>query len=109
GKLQLKWWQILWRKLIGGILVIGTGLFLGPEGPSLQLGSSIGQGLGEKLKQNKYNQRVLLATGAASGLSASFGAPLSRALFVFEEFFHNSSPRVWRNALFGAFAVIFMV
>lgn len=37
GKLQLKWWQILWRKLIGGILVIGTGLFLGPEGPSLQL------------------------------------------------------------------------
>ena len=25
GKLQLKWWQILWRKLIGGILVIGTG------------------------------------------------------------------------------------
>lgn len=109
GKLQLKWWQILWRKLIGGILVIGTGLFLGPEGPSLQLGSSIGQGLGEKLKQNKYNQRVLLATGAASGLSAAFGAPLSGALFVLEEIFHNFSPRVWMNALVGAIAANFMV
>ena len=38
GKLSLQWFPILWRKLIGGILVIGTGLFLGPEGPSLQLG-----------------------------------------------------------------------
>ena len=109
GKLQLKWWQILWRKLIGGILVIGTGLFLGPEGPSLQLGSSIGQGVGEKLKQSKYNQRVLLATGAASGLSAAFGAPLSGALFVLEEIFHNFSPRVWMNSLVGAIAANFMV
>lgn len=109
GKLQLKWWQILWRKLIGGIVVIGTGLFLGPEGPSLQLGSSIGQGVGEKLKQSKYNQRVLLATGAASGLSAAFGAPLSGALFVLEEIFHNFSPRVWMNSLVGAIAANFMV
>ena len=92
-----------------GILVIGTGLFLGPEGPSLQLGSSIGQGVGEKLKQSKYNQRVLLATGAASGLSAAFGAPLSGALFVLEEIFHNFSPRVWMNSLVGAIAANFMV
>ena len=82
GKLSVKWFPILWRKLIGGILVIGTGLFLGPEGPSLQLGSSIGQGVGEGFKQTKTNSRVLLATGAASGLSAAFGAPLSGALFV---------------------------
>ncbi len=77
GKLTLQWFPILWRKLIGGILVIGTGLFLGPEGPSLQLGSTIGQGVGEGFKQNKLNTRVLLATGASSGLSAAFGAPLS--------------------------------
>ena len=94
GKLSVKWFPILWRKLIGGILVIGTGLFLGPEGPSLQLGSSIGQGVGEGFNQTKTNSRVLLATGAASGLSAAFGAPLSGPLFVLEEVFHNFSPRV---------------
>lgn len=109
GKLSVKWFPILWRKLIGGILVIGTGLFLGPEGPSLQLGSSIGQGVGEGFKQTKTNQRALLATGAASGLSAAFGAPLSGALFVLEEVFHNFSPRVWMNALAGAIASNFVV
>ena len=109
GKLTLQWFPILWRKLIGGILVIGTGLFLGPEGPSLQLGSTIGQGVGEGFKQNKLNTRVLLATGASSGLSAAFGAPLSGALFVLEEVFHNFSPLVWMNALAGALASNFVV
>ena len=109
GKLSLQWFPILWRKLIGGILVIGTGLFLGPEGPSLQLGSTIGQGVGQGFKQNKLNSRILLATGAASGLSAAFGAPLSGALFVLEEVFHNFSPLVWMNALAGAIASNFVV
>lgn len=109
GKLHLPWWSILWRKLIGGILVIGTGLFLGPEGPSLQLGSSIGQGVAQGFKQSRSNTRVLLATGAASGLSAAFGAPLSGALFVLEEVFHNFAPRVWMNALVGAIASNFVV
>lgn len=109
GKLHLPWWSILWRKLIGGVLVIGTGLFLGPEGPSLQLGSSIGQGVAQGFKQNRANTRVLLATGAASGLSAAFGAPLSGALFVLEEVFHNFAPRVWMNALVGAIASDFVV
>ncbi|QNQ84364.1 ClC family H(+)/Cl(-) exchange transporter [Lactobacillus sp. PV037] len=109
GKLHLPWWSILWRKLIGGILVIGTGLFLGPEGPSLQLGSSIGQGVAGAFKQNKSNTRILLAAGAASGLSAAFGAPLSGALFVLEEVFHNFSPSVWMNALIGAIASDFVV
>ena len=35
GKLQLAWWPILWRKFIGGVLSIGSGLFLGREGPSI--------------------------------------------------------------------------
>ena len=109
GKLHLQWWPILWRKLIGGIMVIGTGLFLGPEGPSLQLGSTIGQGVAQGFKQNKTNTRVLLATGAASGLSAAFGAPLSGALFVLEEVFHNFSPKVWMNALVGAIASDYVV
>lgn len=102
GKLKLQWWPILWRKLIGGILVIGAGLFLGPEGPSLQLGSSIGHGAGEKLKQDKTNLRILMTTGAASGLAAAFGAPLAGTLFVLEEVIHNFSSRVWFNALAGA-------
>lgn len=109
GKLQLDWWPILWRKFIGGVLSIGSGLFLGREGPSIQLGSTIGQGVAQGFKASKTDSRVLLATGAASGLSAAFGAPLGGAMFIVEEVFHNFSPRVWLNALAGAIMANFVV
>lgn len=109
GKLQLAWWPILWRKFIGGVLSIGSGLFLGREGPSIQLGSTIGQGVAQGFKASKTDSRVLLATGAASGLSAAFGAPLGGAMFIIEEVFHNFSPRVWLNALAGAIMANFVV
>ncbi|WP_039943017.1 ClC family H(+)/Cl(-) exchange transporter, partial [Lactobacillus equicursoris] len=106
---QLAWWPILWRKFIGGVLSIGSGLFLGREGPSIQLGSTIGQGVAQGFKASKTDSRVLLATGAASGLSAAFGAPLGGAMFIVEEVFHNFSPRVWLNALAGAIMANFVV
>lgn len=109
GKLQLAWWPILWRKFIGGVLSIGSGLFLGREGPSIQLGSTVGQGVAQGFKASKTDSRVLLATGAASGLSAAFGAPLGGAMFIVEEVFHNFSPRVWLNALAGAIMANFVV
>lgn len=109
GKLQLAWWPVFWRKFIGGVLSIGSGLFLGREGPSIQLGSTIGQGVAQGFKASKTDSRVLLATGAASGLSAAFGAPLGGAMFIIEEVFHNFSPRVWLNALAGAIMANFVV
>lgn len=107
GKLHLNWWAILWRKFLGGVLAIGSGLFLGREGPSIQLGAAIGQGFGSKTSQT--NRRVLIAAGAASGLSAAFGAPLGGTMFVLEEVFHNFSPRVWLNSLTGALSANFLV
>ncbi|MDK6810699.1 chloride channel protein, partial [Ligilactobacillus agilis] len=53
--------------------------------------------------------RVLIAAGAASGLSAAFGAPLGGTMFVLEEVFHNFSPRVWLNSLTGALSANFLV
>ncbi len=108
GKLYLKWWPILWRKFIGGILAIGSGLLLGREGPSIQLGSSLGQCVGEKFGTTERDRRILLATGAASGLAAAFNAPLGGTLFVLEEVFHNFSPRIWINSLAGTLAADFV-
>lgn len=103
GEMHLKWWSILWRKFVGGILSIGPGLFLGREGPSIQLGSAIGQGVGELTHDNRgVNQRVLVASGAAAGLSAAFSAPIAGAMFVLEEVYHNFSPLVWVTSLASA-------
>lgn len=108
GSLKLSAWAIFWRKFVGGVTAIGSGLFLGREGPSIQLGSSIGQGLGELLHEKGTNARVLIAAGAASGLSAAFNAPLAGTLFVLEEIYHNFSPLVWMSSLAGAVASDFV-
>ncbi|WP_119327421.1 ClC family H(+)/Cl(-) exchange transporter [Companilactobacillus musae] len=103
GEMHLNWWSILWRKFVGGILCIGPGLFLGREGPSIQLGAAVGQGVGDLTHDNRgVNQRVLIASGAAAGLSAAFSAPIAGAMFVLEEVYHNFSPLVWITALASA-------
>ncbi|WP_125604815.1 ClC family H(+)/Cl(-) exchange transporter [Lapidilactobacillus bayanensis] len=108
GNLKLQWWPILWRKFIGGALAIGSGLFLGREGPSIQLGSSIGQGVASGLKEKGTNERVLIASGAASGLAAAFNAPIAGTMFVLEEIYHNFSPLVWMTSLAGALSANFI-
>ena len=52
GVLKLNWLSILWRKFVGGVLSIGSGLALGREGPSIQLGGAVGQGVNHYLKGN---------------------------------------------------------
>ncbi|MFC6314464.1 ClC family H(+)/Cl(-) exchange transporter [Lapidilactobacillus achengensis] len=108
GSLQLHWWSILWRKFVGGVLAIGAGLFLGREGPSIQLGSSIGEGFAALTKEKGTDARVLIAAGAASGLSAAFNAPMAGTMFVLEEVYHNFSPLVWMTALSGAVGANFV-
>lgn len=102
GDLEMDWRQVLWRKFVTGVLGIGAGLFLGREGPSIQLGAAVGQGMAQGLKDNGISRRVLIASGSAAGLSAAFNAPIAGTLFVLEEIYHNFSPLVWMASLAGA-------
>ncbi|MGR3741235.1 chloride channel protein [Companilactobacillus sp. DQM5] len=99
GELNVSWFSVLWKKFIAGILSIGSGLFLGREGPSIQLGGVIGQGTSEIINSNPSEKRILIASGAAAGLSAAFNAPIAGTLFILEEVYHNFSPLVWISAL----------
>ena len=77
GLLHPSWWSVLWRKFLGGVLGISMGLMLGREGPSIQLGAMTAKGLAEGLKLSAREKRVLIAAGAAAGLSAAFNAPIA--------------------------------
>ena len=90
-----EWWPVLWRKFVGGILAIGSGLYLGREGPSIQLGATIGQGVAENLHSNQLDRQVGIASGAAAGLAAAFNAPIASTIFILEEVYHNFSPVIW--------------
>ncbi|WP_071131885.1 ClC family H(+)/Cl(-) exchange transporter [Enterococcus timonensis] len=102
GQLHYRWFSVLPKKFIGGILSVGSGLFLGREGPSIQLGASVGQGIAERFRQSIVNEKILISAGSAAGLAAAFNAPIAGLLFVLEEVHHNFSPLVWLTSLAAA-------
>ncbi|WDF83840.1 chloride channel protein [Lacticaseibacillus pabuli] len=104
GEMEFNWWGILWRKFVAGVIGIGSGLFLGREGPSIQLGASVGQGYADLSHQEGASRRVMIAAGSAAGLSAAFNAPIAGTMFVLEEIYHNFSPMVWITSLASAIA-----
>lgn len=93
GKIDAKWWRVLINKFIGGFLTNFSGLALGREGPSIQLGAMVGKGVGKVLKRGKTEERYLLTCGASAGLAAAFHAPLAGVMFALEEVHkHFSAP-----------------
>ncbi|UDM32684.1 ClC family H(+)/Cl(-) exchange transporter [Lentilactobacillus laojiaonis] len=90
NKLKLNWLSTLVNKFIASVLVLGTGVFLGREGPTVQLGGMIGQGYGEITHNSNQDIRYLIKGGAAAGISAAFNAPIAATIFGLEEFGYSS-------------------
>jgi CIC family chloride channel protein len=81
----VRWKRVIPVKFFGGLLALGSGMALGREGPSVQLGANIGRMISDFFKMNKIDGQALLASGAAAGLAAAFNAPLAGIMFVIEE------------------------
>ncbi|WP_051261131.1 H(+)/Cl(-) exchange transporter ClcA [Desulfovibrio inopinatus] len=81
----LRWRKVLPIKFIGGVLSLGSGMVLGREGPTIQLGGNLGEMISEMFGLDKDNAHILIASGAGAGLGAAFNAPLAGILFVVEE------------------------
>ena len=81
-------------KFVGGLLAIGSGLALGREGPSVQMGASIGDLVGRLFRRNLPDRLVLLAGGAGAGLATAFNAPIAGAIFVLEELLQRFDTRI---------------
>lgn len=71
-------------KIIASGLTIGTGGSVGREGPIVQIGSALGSTLGQYFRLSARNMKVLVAAGAAAGISATFNAPLAGVIFASE-------------------------
>lgn len=93
----------MWRKFVGGLLAICPGLFLGREGPCIQMGAMVGQAFGQNLfHADDEDLKRLQGCGIAAGLSAAFSAPLAGVFFLVEEITFSFDPKECLTALAAA-------
>jgi len=79
-------------KLISGIIAIGSGFPLGPEGPSVQMGGSVAWQMAKWLKAPTAFRRVIVAAGGGAGIAAVFSAPLGGFIYAIEELLNSARP-----------------
>ncbi|HEX75695.1 MAG TPA: chloride channel protein [Dehalococcoidia bacterium] len=71
-------------KALASSICIGSGGSVGREGPIVQIGSTIGSTLGQRLHLSQEWIKTLVACGAAGGISATFNAPIAGVFFAHE-------------------------
>lgn len=71
-------------KAVAAALAIGSGASVGPEDPSVQIGSALGSFFGQTLRLSDERVRTLVAAGAAGGIAAAFNAPIAGVFFAIE-------------------------
>lgn len=89
GHLSPSWWKVIIVKLTGGTASVFSGLSLGREGPSVQLGGMAAKGVAELTHADKTTELRMISCGAGAGMAAAFNAPLAGIMFVLEEIHHT--------------------
>jgi chloride channel protein, CIC family len=90
-------------KLISGALAIGSGLVLGREGPTIQVGSALAAQLSQWFPTSPDYRRQLIAAGASAGLAAAFNTPITGVLFVVEALLQDVSSFTLGTGILASF------
>jgi chloride channel protein, CIC family len=85
--------RLTFLKPISAAIAIGTGGPFGAEGPIIATGGALGSLLGQRLQTTADERKTLLAAGAAAGMAATFGSPISAVLLAIELLVFEYSPR----------------
>ncbi|MEZ5077980.1 MAG: chloride channel protein [Solirubrobacterales bacterium] len=87
-------------KSLASALCIGSGGSVGREGPIVQIGSALGSTFAQLSAAGAPRMRLLVACGAAAGVSATFNAPIAGVFFALEVILRD-----FETNSFGAVAV----
>ncbi len=80
-------------KPVSAAISIGSGGPFGAEGPIIMTGGAVGSILAQALKLSADERKTLLVAGAASGMAATFNAPLASVLLAVELLLFEWRPR----------------
>ena len=89
-------------KFICSSISLGSGVALGREGPSVQIGGGIASVAGRRLGLGPAEIRSLVPVGTAAAVAAAFNTPLAAVLFTLEEILADLHARVVGSVVIGA-------
>jgi H+/Cl- antiporter ClcA len=76
--------RITFLKPLSAAIAIGSGGPFGAEGPIIATGGALGSLVGQVFETTSAERKTLLAAGAAAGMAATFGSPVSAVLLAVE-------------------------
>src|SRR5947208_6489023 len=82
-------------KPLSAAIAIGTGGPFGAEGPIIVKGGALGSLVGQVLPVSPSERKILLASGAAAGMAATFGTPLAAVVLAIELLLFEFSTRAF--------------
>lgn len=96
--------RVPFGKYLCGVLTLGSGIPLGREGPSAQIGAGVASSVGEALGLDAERRRELVPVGTAAAIAAAFNTPIAAILFSLEEIVGNLHARVLGSVVLSAVA-----
>ena len=96
GLISYKWTASVLLVPVASFLTFLAGLPLGTEGPCVQMGTGIGDGVSKIFGRgkNKGWRRYIMTAGASAGFSIATVSPLSAIIFAMEELHRRFSPLI---------------
>jgi H+/Cl- antiporter ClcA/CBS domain-containing protein len=85
--------RLTFLKPLSAAISIGTGGPFGAEGPIIATGGAMGSVIGQIVRTTAMERKTLLAAGAAAGMAATFGTPVSAVLLAIELLLFELRPR----------------
>jgi len=85
--------RMTFLKPLSAAIAIGTGGPFGAEGPIIATGGAFGSLVGQLVPTTAHERKALLAAGAAAGMTATFGSPVSALLLAIELLLFEYRPR----------------
>ena len=90
--------RVAFLKPISAAIAIGTGGPFGAEGPIIQTGGAVGSLIGQLVHTTASERKVLLACGAAAGMSATFNTPIAGVILAIELLLFEFKSRSFHSA-----------
>lgn len=99
GMMEFRWLRNIISVFASALITFFSGVPLGTEGPSVQMGTAVGRGTVRIFaKRHSGWDRYIMTGGACAGFAAATSAPLTAIFFAFEEAHKRFSPMIFMSA-----------